>query len=100
MDERNKYVDDKAVKWIVAQRKLNGKWQIRFISLLERNPTLDRVLDETQIHDMKVSEFAVFKNRMDWWTYSPRRHYRGCDVPVSFKSVVGTLINMLPSNYF
>lgn len=98
--DRNKYADDKMVKWIVARRRYDGEWVIRYVSILHRVPTLEKVLDETPIGEIKVSEFGVFRNRPDWWIYNPSRYYRGCDVPVIFGSAVGALINALQSDWF
>jgi len=96
----NKYANDNNVKWIVAKRHYDGEWVIRYVSILDESPTLENILDETPLGEMKVSEFAVFKNRPNWWMNKRRRYYRGCDVPVYFNAALGSLINARESDWF
>ena len=103
MDARNKYRDDKAIKWIIAQKERGGDWKIRFLSLKENIPSLDNVLDSTQICQIRNSEFSVFRNRRDWWKLKPRRYYRGYDLEISLlnlRILFGDLINALDADWF
>ena len=71
-DMRNKY-NGTDVKWIHAQRINGGEWAIRFLSLMDSCPDINnsRMLDETAIGEMNQSEFAIFRNRVDWWAKKP-----------------------------
>ena len=62
-------------KWILAQRIDGGEWKIRFYSFKTECPSLSdsRMLDETQIGEMKQSEFAVFRYSENWQDRRPRR---------------------------
>ena len=98
---RNKYQDDKQIRWIIAQKPKDGRWEIRYLCTLENVPTLEKVLDETPVGQIKTSEFGVFKNRPDWWEYRPTRYYRGFETKdVNFRAMLGGLINRLESDWF
>ena len=62
-------------KWIHAQRINGGEWKIRFYSFKPECPSLSdsRMLDETQIGEMKQSEFAIFRYSENWQDRRPRR---------------------------
>jgi len=97
----NKYEKDTNVKWIVAKRHAVGEWIIRYVSILRQSPTLEKILDETPLGEIAVSEFAVFKNRPGCLDNGrPRCYYRGCDVRVFIGRALGGLINARESDWF
>ncbi len=90
-------------KWIHAQRINGGEWKIRFYSFRHEIGSVDdsRMMDETQIGEMKVSEFAIFRYRDNWQDDRPRRYIDlrdKSDRPVS--SALGGLINSFESDWF
>ena len=100
MDSRNRFPTND-IKWIIAQRRKGGTWQIRYIGNGANGiPSLDHVLDNTQIGDIKDSEFGVFKNRENWWEYRPRRYYCGFEVKINLHACCGGLINSRGSDWF
>ena len=99
-DCRNRYAGTE-IKWIIAQRIDGGVWKIRYMGNGKRGivPSLEHVLDETQQGMIHISEFGVFKNRQNWWEYTPRKYYRGHKVSTHFCLSLGGLINSLDSSW-
>ena len=89
-------------KWIHAQR-VNGKeWKIRFLSFRNECPDLDEspMLDQTQIGEMKQSEFAIFKYTENWQDCRPFRLLDLRDKSDAPICGLGNLINSLNSDWF
>jgi len=75
-DERSKHSMDRSVKWIFAQRRGGGDWAIRHLGFTAGCPgwNNNRMLEETQIGDMRESEFGIFRNVAGWWKRAPRKY--------------------------
>ena len=75
-NKRNKYAENKSVKWIYAMRLSGEEWKIRYLSF--NQDVLDirdsRMFDETPLEKLNNCELAIFKNRLDWWDKKPRRY--------------------------
>jgi hypothetical protein len=91
-----------APKWIHAQRINGGEWKLRFYSFREECPDLDnsRMMDETQIGEMKQSEFAIFRYCENWQDHRPRRLLDLRDKSGAPIRGLGGLINALESDWF
>lgn len=89
-------------KWIYAQRINGGEWKLRFLSFKEECPNLDdsRMLDETQIGEMRQSEFAIFRYCENWQDRRPRRLLDLRDKSNAPIVGLGGLINAFESDWF
>jgi hypothetical protein len=103
--ELDAYKDDKQVKWIVAQRIAGDNWVGRYLVLVNTDgttshyPTLDNVLENTPIGEMRRSEFAVFKNSPRIWDAKPRLYWRGPEVPVHLNGALSGFVNAVNSDF-
>jgi hypothetical protein len=105
-DKRNRFSNDKEVKWVIAQRVSGGEWRVLFLSFSETCPSLEDgnkpYFDSVPQGEFNNSEFAVFKNRLDWWTKKPYRlvDYRDrSNQPIPL-TVGMWLVNQADSGYF
>lgn len=87
-------------KWIHAQRINGGEWKIRFYSFKQECPSLDHMLDETQIGEMRQSEFAIFRYGENWQDRKPRRFLDLRDKSNAPICGLGGLINAFESDWF
>jgi hypothetical protein len=90
------------IKWIFAQRVDDGEWKVRGLTTRENSGTIEdsRMFDETQISEMKRSEFAIFKNRENWLDFRPRRYLDLRDKSERPICGLGNLINSFESDWF
>ena len=78
-DNKNKYANDNEVKWLVAQRINGAEWEIKYLgfgdipNLEDEDGYIHPIIDNSPAYIRDISEFAVFKNRQDWWTKKPYR---------------------------
>ena len=89
-------------KWIHAQRVNGGEWKIRFYSFKHECPNLDDspMLDQTQIGEMKQSEFAIFRYCENWQDRKPRRLLDLRDKSNAPIIGLGGLLNAFESDWF
>jgi len=95
----DKYTGNPDIKWITAQRITGGVWVGRYLSGAGHYPTLDKILDETPMGEMRRSELAIFRNSPRIEDAKPRLYWRGCEVPVYLNTAVSGMVNGMNSDY-
>lgn len=68
------------IKWVLASKKEEEDWVVRFLSGSEKAPELEptdlssafhRMIEEDPFDVSTVSQYAVFKNEEEWRTKAP-----------------------------
>jgi len=105
-DNRNQYINTE-IKWIIAQRINSGEWEIKYLGSGAIVPSLENedgyihpVIDNCPEYIRSKSEFAVFRNRENWWEKKP---YRLNDFRNRSNSPIGAnfgFIDELDSSWF
>jgi hypothetical protein len=73
---RNQYVGTE-IKWIVAIKTNGGDWEIKYLgsgerpALLSDDGYIHPIIDNCPAYIRDNSEFAVFRNRKNWWEKKP-----------------------------
>ena len=107
MDARNQYVGTD-IKWIIAQSINGGEWIIKTLGSSDAGPDFinseteayTRAIDECPAYIRDDSEFAIFRNRLNWFTHKPRRLIDFRDKSNAKICGLSGLINSLSSDWF